>query len=47
MLDVLDRRKFISIRSTFLAGQFQNLQTNSDSILLSSTRPTAQVDPIV
>ncbi|KAG2205891.1 hypothetical protein INT46_000801 [Mucor plumbeus] len=47
MLDVLDRRKLISIRSTFLADQFQNLHTNSDSILLSSTRPTAQVAPIL
>ncbi|KAG1470300.1 hypothetical protein G6F56_002764 [Rhizopus delemar] len=35
------------VRTEFLADQFQNLYNNSDSILLSSTRPTIQVDPIL
>ncbi|KAG1469784.1 hypothetical protein G6F56_003057 [Rhizopus delemar] len=46
ILDTLDEKKFLSLRTKFLADQFQNLYNNSDSILLSSIRPTIQVDPI-
>ncbi|KAG1464997.1 hypothetical protein G6F56_004969 [Rhizopus delemar] len=47
ILDTLDKKKFLSLRTKFLADQFQNLYNNSDSILLSSTRLTIQVDPIL
>ncbi|KAG1446437.1 hypothetical protein G6F56_009572 [Rhizopus delemar] len=47
ILDTLDKKKFLSLRTKFLADQFQNLYNNSGSILLSSTRPTIQVDPIL
>ncbi|KAG0775063.1 hypothetical protein G6F22_013584 [Rhizopus arrhizus] len=40
-------QKTVFQNSKFLADQFQNLYNNSDSILLSSTRPTIQVDPIL
>ncbi|KAG1439598.1 hypothetical protein G6F56_012244 [Rhizopus delemar] len=42
-----DKKKFLSLYTKFLADQFQNLYNNSDSILLSSARPTIQVDPIL
>ncbi|KAG1473597.1 hypothetical protein G6F56_000868 [Rhizopus delemar] len=47
ILDTLDKKKFLSLRTKFLADQFQNLYNNSNSILLSSTRPTILVDPIL
>ncbi|EIE76949.1 hypothetical protein RO3G_01653 [Rhizopus delemar RA 99-880] len=47
ILDTLDKKKFLSLRTKFLADQFQHLYNNSDSILLSSTRPTIQVDPVL
>ncbi|KAG1463329.1 hypothetical protein G6F56_005307 [Rhizopus delemar] len=42
-----DKKIFLSLRTKFLADQFQNLYNNSDSILLSYTRPNIQVDPIL
>ncbi|KAG1471174.1 hypothetical protein G6F56_002274 [Rhizopus delemar] len=37
----------LQVQHLFRTDQFQNLYNNSDSILLSSTRPTIQVDPIL
>ncbi|CEP20197.1 hypothetical protein [Parasitella parasitica] len=46
-LDTLDVKEFRSVRNQFLSDQFQDSYANSNSILLSSTRPTTQVDPIL
>ncbi|CEP12244.1 hypothetical protein [Parasitella parasitica] len=46
-LDTLDVKEFRSVRNQFLSDQFQDSYADSNSILLSSTRPTTQVDPIL
>ncbi|CEP20125.1 hypothetical protein [Parasitella parasitica] len=46
-LDTLDVKEFRSVRSQFLSDQFQDSYANSSSIILSSNRPTTQVDLIL
>ncbi|CEP10074.1 hypothetical protein [Parasitella parasitica] len=40
-------KEFRSVRNQFLSDHFQDSYANSNSILLSFTRPTTQVDPIL
>ncbi|CEP14641.1 hypothetical protein [Parasitella parasitica] len=46
-LYTLDVKEFRSVCNQFLSDQFQGSYNNSNSILLSSARPTTQVDPIL
>lgn len=47
ILSTLDKKKFYSLRGQFLDDQFQAIYSHSDEILLSSTRPALEVDPIL
>ncbi|KAG2200495.1 hypothetical protein INT46_004264 [Mucor plumbeus] len=47
IISTLDSKEFYSLRTEFLEQGFHDLYTGSTSILLASTRPTAQVDPIL
>ncbi len=46
-ISTLDRKQFYTLRAKFLDDQFQNLRQDTNSLLLSSSRPTLELDPIL